>query len=151
MWAALVRETRCRLLFLFFDKGRAGEAAAGIYLSGLGMSIIDRNFRTPYGEIDIIAQDGPVLVFVEVKTRKAFPASIFSPWEDISEGKTAKIERAGRIYMRRGRRKLRARRARFFRIDGLVIEAHEDGGCLFEYRRGLSATSPVPAEKARAA
>lgn len=44
------------------------EFAAGILLSS-GYQILARNFRTPYGEIDIIATNGTQLVFVEVKTR----------------------------------------------------------------------------------
>jgi putative endonuclease len=49
--------------------GRTGEDAACAYLSTLGLRIIRRNFRSPDGEIDIVAQDGETIVFVEVKTR----------------------------------------------------------------------------------
>ena len=49
--------------------GRWGEAIAANYLENQGYLIIERNCRTPYGEIDLVAQDGAVLVFVEVKTR----------------------------------------------------------------------------------
>ena len=49
--------------------GRWGEAIAANFLENQGYLIIERNCRTPYGEIDLIAQDGTVLVFVEVKTR----------------------------------------------------------------------------------
>lgn len=51
--------------------GFLGEEEAGKYLQSKGYKIIDRNFKKRYGEIDIIAMDGKVLVFVEVKTRKA--------------------------------------------------------------------------------
>jgi putative endonuclease len=47
-----------------------GETAACNYLAGLGWKIVQRNFRTRYGEIDMIAQDGQYIVFVEVKTRR---------------------------------------------------------------------------------
>lgn len=49
--------------------GRTGEDRAAKHLSGLGYRILDRNFRTPHGEIDLIALDGDTVVFVEVKTR----------------------------------------------------------------------------------
>jgi putative endonuclease len=48
-------------------KGGEGEAAAALYLEGKGMEIIERNFRSKKGEVDIIALEGETLVFVEVK------------------------------------------------------------------------------------
>ncbi len=49
--------------------GRWGETLAADYLAQKGYTILDRNLRTHYGEIDIVAQQGSALVFVEVKTR----------------------------------------------------------------------------------
>ena len=49
--------------------GRWGEALAAEYLSRQGYTLIERNKRTPYGEIDLIVQKDTTLVFVEVKTR----------------------------------------------------------------------------------
>lgn len=51
--------------------GKLGESLAAQYLQKCGYSIIERNFRIRYGEIDIIARDGDTLVFVEVKTRNS--------------------------------------------------------------------------------
>ena len=51
--------------------GKKGEDVASNYLVGKGLKIIERNFRAGHGEIDIIALDGNVLVFVEVKTSKS--------------------------------------------------------------------------------
>jgi len=48
--------------------GRAGEAAAASFLEEKGMEILERNFRSSRGEVDIIALDGETIVFVEVKT-----------------------------------------------------------------------------------
>jgi putative endonuclease len=51
--------------------GAYGERRAVEYLvHEAGMQVLDRNWRCPDGEIDIIARDGPALVFVEVKTRR---------------------------------------------------------------------------------
>ena len=49
--------------------GKWGENLAATYLQEKGYSIICRNYRSPYGEIDIIAHDQGTLVFIEVKTR----------------------------------------------------------------------------------
>jgi len=48
-------------------KGRKGEADAALLLEEKGMEIVARNFRCPWGEVDIIAREGGTLVFVEVK------------------------------------------------------------------------------------
>lgn len=50
--------------------GDRGERAAARFLKRRGMRIITRGYRTKRGEIDLIARDGDMLVFVEVKTRR---------------------------------------------------------------------------------
>jgi putative endonuclease len=52
------------------DLGRFGESWTAGYLSRLGYQIVDRNVRYRGGEIDVVARDGPELVFVEVKCRR---------------------------------------------------------------------------------
>lgn len=49
--------------------GTWGEFVAANCISAAGYSLIDQNVRTPYGEIDLIAQQGQTMVFFEVKTR----------------------------------------------------------------------------------
>ena len=51
-------------------RGAWGEQVARVYLERHGYVILETNFRTRLGEIDIIAQDGKYTVFAEVKTRK---------------------------------------------------------------------------------
>jgi len=51
--------------------GKAGEEAAVRYLREHGYQILERNYRCRFGEIDLIARDGRVLAFVEVKTRRS--------------------------------------------------------------------------------
>ena len=50
--------------------GAFGERVAAQHLLAQGMTIIDRNWRCPVGEIDLVARDGDVLVVCEVKTRR---------------------------------------------------------------------------------
>lgn len=49
--------------------GRSGEDRAAKHLASLGYRVLERNYRTAHGEIDIIALDRDMVVFVEVKTR----------------------------------------------------------------------------------
>jgi putative endonuclease len=49
--------------------GKWGEQVAADYLTQRGYEVITRNARTPYGEIDIVAKQSEVVLFVEVKTR----------------------------------------------------------------------------------
>ena len=51
--------------------GAWGEQIAADFLARRGFAIVARNFRTRWGEIDIIAQDGKYIVFAEVKARKS--------------------------------------------------------------------------------
>ena len=50
--------------------GKAGEEIAVRHLQKLGYRILERNYRCPLGEIDIVAKDNDTIVFVEVKSRK---------------------------------------------------------------------------------
>ena len=52
------------------ETGRLGEREAARYLRKQGYKLLDMNYRSRFGEIDIVAQDGETVVFVEVKTRK---------------------------------------------------------------------------------
>ena len=53
-------------------KGCEGEAAAAFLLKEKGMDILEKNFRSHLGEVDLIARDGETLVFIEVKTWSAY-------------------------------------------------------------------------------
>lgn len=65
--------------------GKQGEDEAVHFLKNHGYKIIERNFKKPQGDIDIVALDGTTLVFVEVKTRysKAYglPVDSITPWK----------------------------------------------------------------------
>ncbi len=54
------------------ERGLAAEEQAAILLQTQGYEILARNVRTPEGELDIIAREGAVVVFVEVKARQSY-------------------------------------------------------------------------------
>src|SRR6185437_12425227 len=74
--------------------GRRGEELAAAHLSRRGFTILDRNVRSRYGEIDIVACDGRVLAFVEVKTTRASrrPAAT-APLERVGGAQRARLRR----------------------------------------------------------
>ncbi len=49
--------------------GRRGESKARRYLKRRGWKIVEKNFKNPFGEVDVIAKKGDTLAFIEVKTR----------------------------------------------------------------------------------
>jgi putative endonuclease len=83
--------------------GRWGEEEAVRYLRRQGMKILERNLRTPVGEIDIIARHGKILVFVEVKTRKS--DAFGTPQEAVGPFKQRQILRTAQWYLGDGRGK----------------------------------------------
>ncbi|RMH69740.1 MAG: YraN family protein [Gemmatimonadetes bacterium] len=77
--------------------GAQNEERAAVFLQQKGYTILERNFRTPYAEIDLIAKDGDTLVFVEVKARRSMrfghPAAAVTPH------KQQRIIHAAAIYL----------------------------------------------------
>ncbi len=81
------------------DLGKLGEEQAMARLKKEGYRVLERNYRNTFGEIDIIAQDGKTLCFVEVRTRtKDWHGH---PFESISVIKQRKIIRAAQAYLAR--------------------------------------------------
>jgi putative endonuclease len=78
--------------------GRQGERLAGEHLSRRGFQIIERNFRTRFGELDIVAYDGRVLAFCEVKTRR-LRAGQGSPFDAIRKLKRAQVRRMAATWL----------------------------------------------------
>jgi putative endonuclease len=77
--------------------GNAAEDAAADFLQQKGLKLIARNFRCPYGEIDLIMQDGKTLVFIEVRLRSSsnFGGAAMS----ITQSKQQKLKRSAERYM----------------------------------------------------
>jgi len=76
--------------------GKWGEDVATEYLTQKGYEIVTRNARTPYGEIDIVAKQGDVIIFVEVKTRTSNKMGL--PEESITPRKREHMLAAGDHY-----------------------------------------------------
>ena len=70
--------------------GALGERLAAEHLSRAGYRIVERNFRTRYGELDIVAAGERCLVFCEVKTR-VHGRSGPSPFDSIGEAKRSRV------------------------------------------------------------
>jgi putative endonuclease len=81
--------------------GQQSEKAAVGHLRRLGYKIIDRNFRTRFGEIDIIAEHEGVVVFVEVKARRSMRYG--SPKLAVTARKQRKISMVALAYLKRFR------------------------------------------------
>jgi putative endonuclease len=112
--------------------GDLGEQAAAEYLVRAGLRVVERNYSCRAGEIDVIALDGEVLVFVEVKLRRP----PFDPLEAVGARKQRQVSRAAFDFlMRRG---MLGRPARF---DVVAVEAEsldcthvvDAFDCVFEY------------------
>ena len=77
--------------------GAFGERLAAAHLMAKGYQIRARNFRCREGEIDIVAQDGGTLVFVEVRTRRG--DAMGSPAESVTAVKEARLVAAAMCYV----------------------------------------------------
>ena len=95
--------------------GRLGEQLAAEHLERLGWQVVERNYQTRLGELDLVATDGATLVFVEVKTCRTGRGL---PWESLHERKQVQVRRIAGLWFnqRRG--------APFFehvRFDGIGV------------------------------
>jgi putative endonuclease len=113
------------------ELGRDGEDAAAGYLTQHGMALVSRNWRCRYGEIDIIAREGAVLVFCEVKTRRGTGYGV--PLAAITAAKLARIRRLAALWLvetggHRGP----------VRIDAVGVLRHPDGRFEIEHLRGVT-------------
>lgn len=78
-------------------RGRKGEETAARFLARCGWKIIARNVRAGHGEIDLVAEDGETLVFVEVKTGST--AAFGRPEEWVTPAKQRALVRAALRYL----------------------------------------------------
>lgn len=78
--------------------GNKGETLAVEYLQMKGYKILQRNYRSKWGEIDIIAKADKVVVFVEVKTKSS--DKFGEPWEMVNAWKVEQVQKIGEMWCR---------------------------------------------------
>ncbi len=81
------------------DDGRAAEDAAARFLAGQGYKIVQRNLATRFGEIDIVAVDDGMVVFVEVKSRASDDHG--HPEDRVDRRKQRTLRRVAELYIER--------------------------------------------------
>ena len=79
------------------DFGAAAEDLAATLVSALGYKVLARNWRCRFGELDLVAEDGRTLVFIEVKARGA--RSRATPEQAVNEVKQARLSRIAGEYL----------------------------------------------------
>lgn len=79
------------------DIGRIGERLARSHLEAQGYAVITTNYRCRWGEIDLIARDGPEWAFVEVRTRRS--DAYGAPEESVTPAKLERLTRAAQDYL----------------------------------------------------
>ncbi len=99
------------------ELGKQGEEIAAKYLQQEGYKIISRNYRSRYGELDIICTHNQTMVFVEVKTRKS--TNFGSPEESITRSKKEHIRKVALIYLESNPQPFREIR---FDVIGILVE-----------------------------
>ncbi len=103
--------------------GNLGEELARQMLQELGYTILDSNYRCRWGEVDIVAQDGDDIVFVEVRTRSN--DRFGTPEESITEAKTQRMVSTAQEYLQS-----KQRDSTNWRIDLVAVRMRSDGQIL---------------------
>ena len=117
MWRAALHRLTFRQ-----RQGLAGERVAQAFLRGRGYRIVATNVRFPVGELDIVAWDGPVLCFIEVRMKAS--DRFGSPLASITATKRQRLLRAVQWYLARARGPEASAEA--IRLDVVAI-THESG------------------------
>ena len=80
--------------------GRVGEDLAAQHFQRLGFEVLARRHRTRFGELDLVVRDGPVLVFAEVKTRRAGSGR---PFDALDDRKRSQVRAMGAAWLAEAR------------------------------------------------
>ena len=98
--------------------GRLGEKLASEYLKRKGYKILEQNYRTRYAEIDLVARQKDVLVFVEVRTK--IGEQFGTPEETLNRWKLERVKRNAFAYAAKIRWK------KLYRVDAVCIVLNDD-------------------------
>lgn len=108
--------------------GRAAEALAARSLERDGLRILDRNWRSGRRELDLVALDGEVVAFVEVRARRGGPED---PLESLDWKKRRDLRRAAEAWIH-----AHPGVGREFRFDAVAVRAGPGGRAEIEHVRG---------------
>jgi putative endonuclease len=110
--------------------GTRGEELAARHLEARGFEVLERNFRTRYGELDVVARDARFLVFCEVKTRivRARTRDVLGPFAAIGARKQRQVRAIAREWLAQGR--LEAPRPAELRFDAIGVSFDATGRLL---------------------
>jgi putative endonuclease len=79
------------------ELGRRGEEQAAAWYARAGYAVVARNWRTRYGELDLVCRAPGVIVFCEVKTRRT--ARLGAPVEAVTPAKQRRLRRLAAVYL----------------------------------------------------
>lgn len=119
------------------SRGDAAEERACRHLEAAGFTITERNFRTPGGEIDIVARNEGLIVFVEVRSREE--AGFGTPEETVTGAKRRRIVGAARQYLS----KVPSSSWREARFDVIAIEGSGAAEVLRHYPAAFDAKGRI--------
>lgn len=112
--------------------GQFGEEVAARFLTARrGMTVLDRNWRCPEGEIDLVLRDGAVLVVCEVKTRTSLAYG--TPHEAVDDRKLARLRRLGIAWVR-----AHEVRSPDIRVDLVAVLRRRQGAPVVDHVAGLA-------------
>jgi len=101
------------------DLGRLGERLAAEHFERLGYEVLTRNYRTRFGELDLVAADAETLVFCEVKTRRAGSGA---PWDSLGGRKRSQVRSMAAAWLCEVRERPRTAELRFDAV-GVILDA----------------------------
>jgi putative endonuclease len=112
------------------EVGRFGEDVAVARLRSAGLVLLDRNWRCSDGELDIVARDGSVVAFIEVKTRST--SDFGDPSEAVTHRKAARIHRLAARWLAEHPET----RTEEIRFDIVAVVRRGPGGMTVSHLRG---------------
>jgi putative endonuclease len=111
--------------------GSYGERVAERHLTDQGLVVLDRNWRCPGGELDLVLRDGDVLVACEVKTRSSLACG--TPHEAVGVAKAERLRRLAELWVA-----AHAARPREVRVDLVAVLRPARGAASVEHVRGIA-------------
>jgi len=84
-----------------YKKGQVGEDVVVEWLKKKGFKILERNFRSRWGEVDVVVEKNEVIVFVEVKTKSG--ERFGEPWEMVNRKKLEQIKRMAKMWCKKNK------------------------------------------------